>query len=460
MVLASSSSAHFFQVHQERDQVHKFILAQAFLKPLRHRAERMPLLLINFLPGDHVLLCLVVHQRDRRACVGDLDAIHDLSVLEYDGRGLETWRDGSAWIQDRFDNVDFREATSQPCEFRANPFPLIADAMAFDAERFLGVQKDLPAMFRIAVVRQSSQGESLMKGGCAFAAETELELCRRLRTHEANDDLVEPFYQRHVKLIRIGADDSGFYALKNLLAIQPDCFQARTGGEEFDQDRFGNYGLAESQPCAVSSSRAESDPGGLRHPLIKRGASRCRELRWRVPGQKLFASRGQQLRPVSAARWCARPAGCRLCREFPPERAFEFLSSVAEVSRRTTNSSRPCPRRSAFPRKRSLARVGYDLHLVWSAHFGKVFQCRERRYTVAQCALRSAKRGLAQPASASRQERRTSAFGSCELENPVGSLGQSQFTGRERRAANAVICVVQEPADRLLRLLHLQLGER
>src|SRR5205823_10871775 len=134
--------------------------------------------------GDDVLLRLIVDDGKRLFRLGDNDAVEDPAALECDQLGLEAWRDRAARLEDRFDDVDLGETAGEPGQVGTNAFALVAEAMAFDALRFLGIEKELPAPFRIAGARQGGASEALMLRRGTLPAKTQRKLAKALGAGE------------------------------------------------------------------------------------------------------------------------------------------------------------------------------------------------------------------------------------------------------------------------------------
>src|SRR5262249_30750854 len=108
--------------HQEGNEVDELLLGEALLQPLRHGADGRLAQLVQVFFLDDVLLPLVVGQGEHRAVLGDLHAADELAVLQDGGPGAEAGRNGPAWLQDRFDNVDTREAGADAGQLGADAF--------------------------------------------------------------------------------------------------------------------------------------------------------------------------------------------------------------------------------------------------------------------------------------------------------------------------------------------------
>src|SRR4051812_23469562 len=91
--------------------------------------------------GKHVLLALVVRERELCLGLGDRDAGHDLATFEGYGHRLEARRDRPARLEDRFDQVNARVATAGAGQFGADPIALLTEAMTLHALGFLGVEE-------------------------------------------------------------------------------------------------------------------------------------------------------------------------------------------------------------------------------------------------------------------------------------------------------------------------------
>src|SRR5207244_9173319 len=101
-----------------------------------------------------------------------------LPVLQRDHHGLETRRNRAARLQDRFDEVDTREAAAHPRQLGADSLALIAETVALEALRLFDVEEYLAAALGVAGTNERCLGELFMYDAEGFAAETQMELGR------------------------------------------------------------------------------------------------------------------------------------------------------------------------------------------------------------------------------------------------------------------------------------------
>jgi hypothetical protein len=74
--------------------------------------------------------------------------------------------------------VDSREAPPDARQVRSDPAALLADAMAFDAGRLVGVEEQLAPAGRVSRRRQRQLRKPLVALDRAFAAEADVNLGR------------------------------------------------------------------------------------------------------------------------------------------------------------------------------------------------------------------------------------------------------------------------------------------
>src|SRR5207302_312576 len=115
-----------------------------------------------------------------------LDAAEDLAALQFDAHRLETRCDRAAWFQDRLDDVCLGEAAAQPSQLGADPLAPLAEAVALEAQRLVGVEEDLTAVRRVAGTRQGRPRQPLVAGGTALATKAKLKLAGSLDPGQAN----------------------------------------------------------------------------------------------------------------------------------------------------------------------------------------------------------------------------------------------------------------------------------
>src|SRR5207247_1055824 len=88
---------------------------------------------------------LIIDQREIHLGLSRFYTRKSLSVLEQHHHRSKARRDRATRFQNRFRDVDPREATAHAREFRAGALALLTDAMTLEAQRFFSVEKDLAA---------------------------------------------------------------------------------------------------------------------------------------------------------------------------------------------------------------------------------------------------------------------------------------------------------------------------
>src|SRR5262249_59913330 len=102
-----------------------------------------------------------------------------------------------------------------------------AAGVPLDARRLVGVREARRAACGLPGAGQRGQGEPFLLGAGALAAEAELEVRRPLRAGEPEEQPVAPLRQRRLEAVGVRARAARPVALVDLLAVEPDHFQAR-----------------------------------------------------------------------------------------------------------------------------------------------------------------------------------------------------------------------------------------
>src|SRR5262245_48820137 len=117
--------------HQKGNQIDELIDGHLLDEAVRHRALRLCRLFFDVGFGDGMLLPLSVAERQRGFRFSDADSAQYAPVPKKDGNRLVACGDGAAWFEDGFDDMHPRKTIANSGKFGTDPFPLVADAMAF-----------------------------------------------------------------------------------------------------------------------------------------------------------------------------------------------------------------------------------------------------------------------------------------------------------------------------------------
>src|SRR5207245_1236338 len=102
---------------------------------------------------------------------------------------------------------------------------------AFDALRFCGVEKQLPAALGVASASESRLGKLFVFNGRALAAEMEVELRTALYRRYADNNAIRSFFQRDLESLGVGHERTGLVAPVNAAPVYADR-HSRAGGTQ------------------------------------------------------------------------------------------------------------------------------------------------------------------------------------------------------------------------------------
>src|SRR5205807_8355213 len=130
--------------------------------------------------------------------------------------------DRAARLQDRFCEVNAREAAADARQLRPDALALVAEAVTLQTLRFFRVEEQLAAVLRVAATGQGRLRQPFEFDLGALAAEAQVKLDGGRRRAHLDEQLVGALGERAGEAVGVDLEGASLVAPMQRFAVEPD----------------------------------------------------------------------------------------------------------------------------------------------------------------------------------------------------------------------------------------------